>query len=56
MIASELIKRLSELISEHGDLEVATEGCDCLGDSAGVQFDKYGYGPDRPTFLITRSE
>ena len=36
----ELIHKLEEMLSDHGDLEVFTEGCDCDGDIGLVSFTK----------------
>lgn len=47
MKASELIYALENAISEHGDLEVEIEGCDCTGLANGVSLDV-------DTLLITR--
>lgn len=47
--ASELVKKLQDLIEKHGDLDVNTEGCDCHGPAADVEF------YDHREFLVTRS-
>ena len=42
MKSSELRRRLKELELLHGDQEVITEGCDCVGDSGNVVYDDEG--------------
>lgn len=40
MTAKKLIKELQKLVQKHGDREVYTEGCDCIGKSVRVEYDK----------------
>jgi hypothetical protein len=51
MKASQLVAELQASIGAHGDLEVITEGCDCWGDSTGVELDT-----DRNKMVITRTD
>ena len=53
--ASDLVKALQRAIEVNGDLPVATEGCDCYGDAAGVRVEEGATsGIDGAFLLITR--
>lgn len=48
MKSSELRSKLEALEKEYGDLEVTTEGCDCIGESGSV-------GEEYGQFMIYRA-